>query len=361
LQRTGIIMESLDDALSLSMPARTDPATPNFGCGSILHFEQDEFDMPVRFSTKGMKEKDRFSYWREAVCDAYVQLGCESEATEAFHGGLVLERLPGISVSTVFSDPLTVNRRKKDIARSNDDCFLLSVQLKNKVCVVQRDCIAELEPGDFAIYSSTEPYQLLCPRSYKQLVFQFPKSDILARLPNCELLTARKVGTANEIGRFVSGSLVDFSRIIGNADEVVQHYIKDTVLDLIATGLASLANSTFELSQPEQHLILRAKSYIHANLSNPTLTRGLIARAMSLSVRRLSDIFAKEGTTITAYIRSMRLERIAQDLLNDLFHRQSISEIAFRWGFNNLQHFSKVFRNQYGMSPRDYRRHARPL
>ncbi|AFM28029.1 helix-turn-helix domain-containing protein [Desulfomonile tiedjei] len=317
--------------------------------------------MPVRFSTKGVKEKDRFSYWREVVCDVYVLLGCESEMADEFHGGLVLERLPGISVSSVFSDPLTVNRRKKDIARSNDDCFLLGVQLKNKVYVIQHDRIAELDPGDFAIYSSTEPYQLLCPRSYKQLVFQFPKSDLLARLPNCELLMARKVSRGNEIGRLVSGSLVDFSRIIGNTDEVVQHYMKDTVLDLIATGLASLENSTFELSRPEQHLMLRAKSYIHANLGNSDLSREMVAKAMGMSVRRLSGIFSKEGTTITAYIRFMRLERIARDLLNDLFHRQSISEIAFRWGFNNLQHFSKVFRIQYGMSPRDYRQHARPL
>lgn len=288
-------------------------------------------------------------------------LGLESEATEEFHGGIVLERLQGISVSTVFSDTCIVNRRKKDIARSNDDCSLLNLQLKSKGYVNQHDRIAELDLGDFAIYSSTEPYQLLCPCSYKELVFQFPKSDLLARLPNCELLTARKVSKANEIGRLVSGSLVDFSRTIGNADEVVQHYMKDTVLDLIATGLASIENSTFELSRPEQHLMLRARSYIHANLGNSSLTREMVANATGMSVRRLSDVFSREGTTIAAYIRLMRLDRIARDLLNDLFHRQPISEIAFRWGFNNLQHFSKAFRNHYRMSPRDYRRHGTPL
>jgi len=235
------------------------------------------------------------------------------------------------------------------------------LQLKNKGYVSQHDRIAELHPGDFAIYSSTETYQLLFHDSYKQMVFQFPKSDLWARLPDCELLTARKVSGAGEIGRIVSGGLVDFYRIIGNADDVVQHFMKDTILDLIATGLASLANSTFELSRPEQHLMLRAKSYIHANLANPDMTRAEIAKAIGMSVRRLSGIFAKGGTTIAAYIRLLRLERIARDLLNNLFHRQSISEIAFRWGFNNLQHFSKAFRNQYGMSPRDYRRHGKQL
>ena len=34
--------------------------------------------------------------------------------------------------------------------------------------------------------------------------------------------------------------------------------------------------------------------------------------------------------------------------------RLSISEICFRWGFNELAHFSRAFRNQYGLSPREY-------
>ncbi|WP_429923488.1 helix-turn-helix domain-containing protein [Agrobacterium vitis] len=31
------------------------------------------------------------------------------------------------------------------------------------------------------------------------------------------------------------------------------------------------------------------------------------------------------------------------------------SEIAFRWGFNDLSHFSKTFRHHFGVPPRDYR------
>ena len=250
--------------------------------------------MLIQHHTKQVKENDRFSYWREAVCDTYVQLGCETDETQAFEGGIELVRSPRMSVSTVFSDNLIVNRRKKDIASSTDDCFLLGVQLRNKGYVAQNDRVAELHPGDLALYSSTETYQLLFPSSYKQLVFQFPKSDLLARLPNCELLTARKVSHSTEIGRLVSKSLVDFALRIDNPNEIVQHYMKDVVIDLIATGLASIENSTFELSSPEQHIMLRAKSYIHANLGNSNLTRTMVANAMGVSVRRLRDIFSKE-------------------------------------------------------------------
>jgi len=312
--------------------------------------------MPIRYNTVGISERNQFTFWQEAVCEVFIRLDCKTDSKEKFQGDIILERLPRISISSVSSDKLTVNRRKTDIARSKDDCFLLNLQLINKSYIFQRDRRAELYPGDFAIYSSTDPYQLLMPDSYHHLVFKFPKSELMARLPNCELLTALKVGKEDEIGRFVADSLCNFSRVIGKSDEVMQHYLQDTILDLIATGLASIKKSTFELSQPEQYMLLRAKSFIHSNLCNPNLTREVIADAMGVSTRKLSNTFAKEKSTVARYIRVRRLERIARDLAAEFFNRQTISEIAFRWGFNNLQHFSKVFQKQYGLSPRDYRR-----
>jgi AraC family transcriptional regulator, positive regulator of tynA and feaB len=37
---------------------------------------------------------------------------------------------------------------------------------------------------------------------------------------------------------------------------------------------------------------------------------------------------------------------------------QTITEIAFRHGFNNLTHFGCAFRKRFGVAPRDYRRQA---
>jgi AraC-like DNA-binding protein len=39
-----------------------------------------------------------------------------------------------------------------------------------------------------------------------------------------------------------------------------------------------------------------------------------------------------------------------------MFASLSISEICFRWGFNGSAHFSRSFKERYGVSPRDYRK-----
>lgn len=57
---------------------------------------------------------------------------------------------------------------------------------------------------------------------------------------------------------------------------------------------------------------------------------------------------------VTAYIRKRRLEAI-HVLLNDPRDTRSIGEIAYQYGFVSEAHFSRVFRQKFGFSPRQAR------
>jgi AraC-like DNA-binding protein len=95
---------------------------------------------------------------------------------------------------------------------------------------------------------------------------------------------------------------------------------------------------------------------IEAVLSNPSLTLGIVAQRERVSTRYLQKLFTDAGNTFSHYLRTRRLDRCRADLISPLHAELSISEICFRWGFNGSAHFSRVFRKQYGLSPRDYRR-----
>ena len=51
-----------------------------------------------------------------------------------------------------------------------------------------------------------------------------------------------------------------------------------------------------------------------------------------------------------------RLERCAEWLRQPSWRDISITQIAFRAGFNNATHFGHVFRERYGVAPREWRR-----
>ena len=82
----------------------------------------------------------------------------------------------------------------------------------------------------------------------------------------------------------------------------------------------------------------------------------MVAQAEGVSTRYLQRLFTQAGNSFIHYLRTRRLERCRADLASPLHDELSISEICFRWGFNGSAHFSRAFRKEYGMSPREYRR-----
>ena len=53
-----------------------------------------------------------------------------------------------------------------------------------------------------------------------------------------------------------------------------------------------------------------------------------------------------------------RLERCSRDLVAPVLQARSIGEIAYSWGFSDVAHLSRVFRQRFGMPPRDWRKRA---
>ena len=61
------------------------------------------------------------------------------------------------------------------------------------------------------------------------------------------------------------------------------------------------------------------------------------------------------------WIRTSRLERCRRDLLDPALGHETILAIASRWGLPGPQHFSRLFRSEYGCSPSELRREAKSL
>jgi AraC-like DNA-binding protein len=54
-------------------------------------------------------------------------------------------------------------------------------------------------------------------------------------------------------------------------------------------------------------------------------------------------------------IWAQRLEACRRELGDPQQGHRSISDIAFGWGFNDAAHFSRAFRERFGLSPREWR------
>jgi AraC family transcriptional regulator len=96
----------------------------------------------------------------------------------------------------------------------------------------------------------------------------------------------------------------------------------------------------------------RAVEFINGNV-NEQLNLDAIARRAYMSKSYFSKIFRViTGCSVKEYVTAYRLNLAAQDLL---MTNKKIIDIAFQYGFNSQQTFTKAFRKYYGIPPGSFR------
>jgi AraC-like DNA-binding protein len=107
------------------------------------------------------------------------------------------------------------------------------------------------------------------------------------------------------------------------------------------------------------HLRLCVERYVRQHLRDPALSPATIARAHAVSVRHLHSIWQNERTTIWRWIVRLRLEAARESLADRGLAHEAIATIARGWCFPNPTHFARRFREEYGLTPRQWRRLTR--
>lgn len=140
------------------------------------------------------------------------------------------------------------------------------------------------------------------------------------------------------------------------ADPKALQPIDSTITEFLATALiASQPPDLAGLTQSRTAIFARICERVDARLAEPGLSVAAIATDEHVSARYLQKLFEKSGTSFSTYLRTRRLERCRTDLANPLYSKLTVSDICYRWGFNDPSWFSHAFRHQFGISPSAYR------
>lgn len=103
----------------------------------------------------------------------------------------------------------------------------------------------------------------------------------------------------------------------------------------------------------DQEFMLNVLSYINNNINDNNLNVENLADELLLSRSKLyRKIKALTGLTANEFIRNIRLEKSKDFIENSEF---SISEICYKVGFSSPSYFTKCFKLQYGLLPKEIR------
>tara|TARA_R110002096_G_scaffold236590_6_gene427367 strand:+ start:56 stop:955 length:900 start_codon:yes stop_codon:yes gene_type:complete len=111
-------------------------------------------------------------------------------------------------------------------------------------------------------------------------------------------------------------------------------------------------NKSYIKDDNDRKKLLDAKELLTARIDNPP-TLSELSKLVSLNEYKLKKGFKElNGTTVFGYIKHIRMN-LAKTLL--LETTKTAKEIAYETGYGSPQHFSKAFKEQFGIAPKSIR------
>jgi AraC-like DNA-binding protein len=297
----------------------------------------------------------RLDYWRDMISSTFVALDCDAPKRREFSGSLETSALKDVQFSTVVSDAQHVVRSRRRIRQAPDDCFLLSIQCRGMGCVTQEDRVAELGVGDFAIYDASQPYELRFREPFEQLVLRLPRRYFSHRIACPERLTAIAFRSSHGPVSIVSNFISHLHHQLHGLDYPSTAAVHQALVDLL---IAALAGTSTRGMFTSNQLVMRQriKSFVETRLSDPCLNCTLVSEAHGISVRYLNKLFENDDVSLSEWMWARRLDRARVSIESSQTTGQSITQIAYDWGFKDPAHSSRAFKARYGESPSAYRR-----
>lgn len=180
------------------------------------------------------------------------------------------------------------------------------------------------------------------------------KNDIETSHVNVLMLTAKN-STEDRIDCYNAG-----------ADSYIAKPFELAVLNARVTNLMSKRKQKTDSFQKNQEINISSMEYgsidelflkqavikVEENLSDDTFDFDQFAENMATSKSTLHrKLKSLTGLSPGEFIRSIRLKHAVQMLTNNM---GNISEIAFAVGFNDPKYFSRCFKIEFGLTPREY-------
>lgn len=315
--------------------------------------------MKTIFTTRGMRPRDRLSYWYDVAKDFYVDHECRIEKGVPFNANIEASELGDITVSILECGPAHFIRSQTDVSGAVADHVFFLLQLDGHTIYRQDGREDQAWPTDLVLIDARRPYELYIPEHSRILIFKVPQRAVEQRLGPTIGITAIGVSGTEGLGALVSGFLSLLPAGLPIAQEMLESRIADHAVDLAVMALtAGTVGRRPVLSAAKEVALASLRTAIDHHLGDPDLHTESVARSAGMSVRYASQLMAEQGTTIERYVVDQRLQQCRRVLEDPAQAHRSITDIAMSWGFSDVSHFGRRFKQAFGLSPRDFRAEA---
>ncbi len=311
------------------------------------------------FTTDLLPESERRSAWAAAMNRLCLPMGEFPDDAE-FRGAVSCIVSPlGVEIARIHASEHTISGSYPNQPTS----IWMAALLEGAAEFSDGEQLHEVAVGDITYGPSGGPATLRFKTESRQLFVKLPELALSQWMISPLKLAVGYLSGQTGIAHVLSGMLRNLAGGLDDIRAAELRPIEVALTEFLITCLAregllpggeTVGNDAATVQAAHLHRICQT---IETRLSDPKLNPRAIADEHGVSLRYMQKLFSLSRHTFSGYVRRRRLERCRSDLASPIYAHLSITEICYRWGFNASAHFSRAFREQFGVSPREYRLH----
>lgn len=308
-----------------------------------------------QWSTQQRYCASHFSDFQKVFERTHFHWDLKNQGRDDFHAGVKRRVYDDFVMTQIIADPLMGTRTAADVKKSDDHYFCLLYLEGGRSLLSQGVNETTVEAGSIALWDSTRPAFFNATQRLHQCSLLIPHALATTCLPGIEDLCGLQVSSSSGMGALLLSHLKKLHASIDEIDAQDRPAILRATVEL-ATAAFRPTQENLSGTAFKRALLMRVQEFIIANLGEPDLGPQKIAAAFRFSPRYLHRLFSEFDITVSDWIKRRRLQRSLHELRDDRFNSQSITQIALKNGFNDSSSFSRAFKAEFHVSPRDARR-----
>lgn len=308
--------------------------------------------MDLVFQTDDLALAQRYSAWRDAICDVYVHVDVKATDPDNYRGFIREAKFGDVVMTDILLSEQRIRRNREHISKLDKDCYYLQLIHRGNLSVLQHGSTHRSNAARGAIFCATEQYELQCHGEVRSFYLEIPRDDFAQRFPRERIPVSASLNTTQGLGRIATEFCATLATEGSKLEDTIRAGLGNQLMDVLAfTLLSSEGDMPAAEGSVKKARLMSVQRWIEDHIGNPDLSLEAIAAANGMSLRYLHTLFEPCEMSASEWIWNRRLQ-LSYDCLARGDGR-SITSIAFDHGFNSSAHFSTLFRRKYGISPRD--------
>lgn len=304
------------------------------------------------FTSEAYAQDDRPEAWRDVLSAVGLQpasgaCSYDGHATASHRSGA------GIALTRLAAGQQTI----APLTPSNDDLPIALLAIEDGAVLNSSHGHRIVAAGNLILLPRSSDWTIAFQRDLRAVVLSATADAVHGRIGGKLKLAGphviKPIGLADVFCRSLEATARALETLSDAEWSTVAQPLVDLLLTLAHQQVACVNDGCGSAAQAAT--LHRICQTIERRLEDAELTPTRIAQVEGISERYLQKLFEGVGDSFSHYVRERRLQRAWADLSNPAAAGQSISEIAYRYGFADSAHFSRSFRQRFGVPPREFR------